>query len=307
MRPPRRQLANLDLNLLRVLIVLGEECHMGRAAERLFVTQPAVSQSLKRLRHHFGEELFVRARHGLEPTAFTEGLLLELRPLMDELTATLEGHRPFNPAELDGPLRVVLSAHVAGELGPRLFDGLSREAPSARLELSHWDAESLDRITKGEAHLGVTVALDETPREIGMARIGEVSFTCYVRPEHPLVRKDMLYPEDLDGAEVARLLLPGWNRGDSQLQRLLRQWQVQVTERFSSDQSGVITEVVRNSDLVFPASSHIDPREVQGLVALPFTVDEELLQFPVYAYWHQRHRRNPLTQWLQATVTELLG
>lgn len=279
---------------------------MGRAADRLFVTQPAVSQSLKRLRHHFGEALFVRARYGLEPTAFTEALLLELRPLMDELTATLEGHRDFDPATFDGQLRVVLSAHVSGELGPRLFEMLAREAPGAQLELSHWDVDSLERLVKGGADLGVTVTLDETPREIGMARVGELSFIGYVRPEHPLAGKGELHPEDLDGAEVARLLLPGWNQGDSRLQQLLRQWKVQVRERFSSDQSGVITEVVRHSDLLFPASSRIDPREVKGLVALPFVADEELLQYPVYAYWHQRNRRNPMTAWLQATLAELL-
>ncbi|MGL1259095.1 LysR family transcriptional regulator [Vibrio parahaemolyticus] len=61
-------LHQLDLNLLKVFIVLAEEQKTVLAAKRLNMTQPAVSRALSRLRQHFNDELFVRTRHGLKPT-----------------------------------------------------------------------------------------------------------------------------------------------------------------------------------------------------------------------------------------------
>ena len=67
--------ATLDLNLLKTLSVLAQENNMRRAAERLFVTQPAVSQALKKLRYHFEDELFIRTPNGMQATSFTDKLV----------------------------------------------------------------------------------------------------------------------------------------------------------------------------------------------------------------------------------------
>ncbi|GAM76858.1 transcriptional regulators [Vibrio ishigakensis] len=56
--------ANLDLNLLRTFLVLSQELNMRKASVRLNVSQPAISQALQRLRHHFDDELFVKVRSG---------------------------------------------------------------------------------------------------------------------------------------------------------------------------------------------------------------------------------------------------
>lgn len=60
----------LDLNLLRTFRVLLQERNARKTAERLFVTQPAISQALQKLRFHLDDELFVKVQGGLEPTPF---------------------------------------------------------------------------------------------------------------------------------------------------------------------------------------------------------------------------------------------
>ena len=92
--------ATLDLNLLKTLSVLAQENNMRRAAERLYVTQPAVSQALKKLRNHFGNELFVRTPTGLQPTSFTNDLMQRLQPILDELSSTLNEGEAFDPGQV---------------------------------------------------------------------------------------------------------------------------------------------------------------------------------------------------------------
>ena len=71
----------LDLNLLRVFDAVMAERNLTRAAERLAMTQPAVSHALKRLREALGEELFVRQAFGMKPTSRAEGLWPEVRQI----------------------------------------------------------------------------------------------------------------------------------------------------------------------------------------------------------------------------------
>src|SRR5258706_8303478 len=86
-----------DLNLLQTLTVLLEERHITRAAERCFLSQPAMSRALERLREAFGDELLIRKGRGYERTARGERLLNELESLLPKLEALLTGEK-FAPA-----------------------------------------------------------------------------------------------------------------------------------------------------------------------------------------------------------------
>ena len=75
----------LDLNLLKVFDAIMDERHISRAAERLCVTQPAVSGMVKRLRQHLDDELFIRTRNGVIPTQRAEELALPIKNLLQQL------------------------------------------------------------------------------------------------------------------------------------------------------------------------------------------------------------------------------
>lgn len=94
--------STLDLNLLRTFIILHQERNMRRAAERLFVSQPAVSKALQRLRDHFEDELFVKTHHGLRATEYANDLAESLAPLLDDISITINGSKAFNPLEMNG-------------------------------------------------------------------------------------------------------------------------------------------------------------------------------------------------------------
>lgn len=86
----------VDLNLLITFLVLYREKSVSGAAAKLFLGQPAVSSALARLRELFGDRLFVRTAHGMQPTSRADYLAQRLAPLLEQMQATL-----FHPPDFD--------------------------------------------------------------------------------------------------------------------------------------------------------------------------------------------------------------
>lgn len=141
--------ANLDLNLLRVLDCLLIERSTTRAAERLNLSQSAVSASLSRLRNHLADPLFERKGQSLAPTSYASGLEVELRELLTRLESALNSGQTFVPAESRLSFRLGASDYFADYLMPRVVNRLQREAPLSRVQLTpldpHDHVNSLER------------------------------------------------------------------------------------------------------------------------------------------------------------------
>ncbi len=100
--------ANLDLNLLRTFIILNQERNMRKASERLFVSQPAISKALQRLRDHFDDELFVKTHHGLRATQKATQLAEAIAPILDDLSSAVNHSSKFSPSQLDGVIKIAI-------------------------------------------------------------------------------------------------------------------------------------------------------------------------------------------------------
>src|ERR1700741_2582055 len=103
-------LRNLDLNLIYPLHALLEECHVTRAAKRSFLSQPAMSRALERLREMFGDPLLVRSGRVYERTVRGERVLRELESLKPRLEAMVRGEE-FDPAQSQERFRVAMTDH----------------------------------------------------------------------------------------------------------------------------------------------------------------------------------------------------
>jgi DNA-binding transcriptional LysR family regulator len=179
-------LATLDLNLLRVFDAVARERHVTRAAQRLNLSQPAVSNALSRLRAALNDELFLRRPGGVEPTELALALAGPVAEVLDRLRETLAVHAPFDPATADRVFTVALSEYAEAVLAPRLLERMTAEAPGCLLAIRHADrtnwAALLDR---GEAELAVGV-LPEPPEIYTRVRLLPEGFLTLMRPGHPL-------------------------------------------------------------------------------------------------------------------------
>lgn len=160
-------LDKFDLNLLVALDALLTEKHVTRAAERLYVSQPAMSAALSRLRVYFDDPLLAKVGSGLELTPRAQELAGQVRDLIYRIRSTLKTEPTFDPLTGEREMRLLMSDYSASIFVPVLTRDLLTSAPRLRCHVEHLAPDSLTKIDHGVADFCITVEqrelLDDDP------------------------------------------------------------------------------------------------------------------------------------------------
>lgn len=151
-------LRQFDLNLLVALDVLLQERNVTRAAQRLYLSQPAMSGMLSRLRQAFGDELLVRVGRGLEPTEFAAGIADRVHECVQGLEELLVLKLPFSPASEIRSFRIAATDYAVLLLFEPLLQRLSRIAPDISVHFVKLDVSAGERIAEAAIDFGVLPA-----------------------------------------------------------------------------------------------------------------------------------------------------
>ena len=184
-------LRSIDLNLLVVLQQLLETRHVTRAAERLHMSQPAVSRALQRLRDTFDDALLVRTTQGFDLSARGEELLPRLQVLLAGISQ-LVAEPVFEPSTAEDVVRFYgLDLEVACFL-PQLMAVLRQEAPRMRLEVRSEPRDHFEFLEQGTVHFTVTGMAPKTAedqyRRLLLSQTGSV---CVMGADNPLAQGEL--------------------------------------------------------------------------------------------------------------------
>jgi DNA-binding transcriptional LysR family regulator len=179
-------LGSLDLNLLRVFDAVARERHVTRAAERLNLSQPAVSKALARLRHALGDELFLRRPGGVEPTAPALTLAGPVADALDKIGEAISAQAPFDPATTERIFTLAFSEYAEAVLAPPLLARMAEEAPHALLAISHADRTNWEALLEGDVAIMAVGVLPEPPALYTRLRLLPEGFCTLMRADHPL-------------------------------------------------------------------------------------------------------------------------
>ena len=150
------RLDNFDLNLLVALDALLTERSVTKAAERLNVTQSAMSASLKRLRQSFGDELLVQSGRNMVPTAIALSLAPQITEGLLRFRSLLSTGTAFDPAKSKRRFRIAASDYIATVLLAPLQRQFESESPGIAMEISLPQEDTADRLAKGDFDLVLT-------------------------------------------------------------------------------------------------------------------------------------------------------
>lgn len=178
---------NLDLNLLRVFVVVAEAGSVTAAAARLYLTQPAVSAALRRLTEAVGAPLFVRVGRGLELTVRGRRLLASAQPHLQGLVAAALSPVAFDARTSERTVRLGLSDMNETWLLPPLLHEVAEQAPRMRLVVMPVQFRTVAQaLGSSSLDLAVTVA-DELPADIRREPLFTGGFVCLFDPRHARV------------------------------------------------------------------------------------------------------------------------
>ncbi len=248
-----RRLIRTDLNLLVALQILLEERNVTRAAERLSVSQPALSKTLQKLRESFDDELFTRTAHGLVPTPRAEVLGKELPALMESVERVL-GSDDFTPETYNGSFKLLLPPILSESLLPGLMAELCEVATGVQVITGDVTPDYQEQLKKGEIDFAAFVAFD-TQRDILAEPIAAIAPRCYMRTDHPLAEKDLGLKEFLAYPHL-RLYLSGLARQNSSMvDDVLGQYGVHRDIRLETTQFASAVGVLTCTDTLLVANA----------------------------------------------------
>jgi LysR family nod box-dependent transcriptional activator len=187
------QFHRFDLNLLIALDVLLREKNITRAAEKVFVSQPAMSAALHRMREYFGDPLLVRVGRDMELSPRGQSLVEPVREALLLIQATLGAQPSFSAATTQREFTLIVSEEAVPGLLPAIVERVSSEAPGIRINVQLMSHTALNRLEYGEVDMCLSLdilrlfevrAYPETLRSVPLR---PVRWICAVDRDHPTI------------------------------------------------------------------------------------------------------------------------
>lgn len=188
---PRIAPHKLDLNLLKVFRAVYETGQTTAAAERLGLTQPAISQALGRLRGLAGDPLFVASRAGMEPTARAHEMARPVARALDDIFTAVERSPRFDPVSAQRRFRIGMLDYGVAALAPAIAREISQRAPGIALDITHVPASAATQLLASEQLDLATGPFQSLQKYFMKRRLFRDDFTVIARKGHPRLRKGL--------------------------------------------------------------------------------------------------------------------
>lgn len=183
-------LAGIDLNLLVAFEALMAERNVTRAAARIGLAQPSMSNALARLRHLFDDPLLVRAAGGMEPTARALALIEPIGRALDGIRTSLGREPPFEPARARAAIRLAASDAIQMAVLPHLVLALQKTAPGVDLRLRPMDRDRVFGDLDAGAYDFALGIFDRLPQRFAGQALFTDRYISLLRAGHPVLDGD---------------------------------------------------------------------------------------------------------------------
>ncbi|HET6538818.1 MAG TPA: LysR family transcriptional regulator [Sphingopyxis sp.] len=289
------RLENLDLNLLRVFSVIYEERSISGAAKVLHVTQPAISNSLQRLRLNFQDPLFVRVGREMRPTSFADSFAVHINDALNSVKAGLILKTDFDPSTAKRTFRFSMNDPAEALFLKPLVDRLLKIAPN----ISHFCQFVSRRNLASEMALGTIDLAIDVPTSSD-SRIMHRDLLCeryigIVRKGHYLAGT---VPSLDDYLKLKHIHVSARRRGLGHVERALAETNHRRTVSVRIRNPSIAADIIRTSDLSMTMPERVARYFNLETFELPFSVPP--LNWRLY--WPARLDEDPANRWLRDQI-----
>jgi DNA-binding transcriptional LysR family regulator len=289
-----------ELTLLYVFNAIMTEGSVTRTANRLGMTQPAVSNAVARMRDLWRDPLFVKNGRQIEPTAFAHSLWEQIRDPIHQLSAAVDASA-FVPVESRRKFRIALTDLSVDLLWSPLLREVSRLAPMVDLYAAPFNqVGAVDQLREASVDLALGPR-GQNDRSLRSSLLFASHFKLVMRKDHPLAGK----PVSMKHFLAARHLLVS-RTGDARdhVDRALQREGLQRRVATTVNHFAVVPELLTHSDLIAVVPERVADstrfRTELWITDSPVSTDPT----PIYLIWHARQDRDPGLIWLRKLVEE---
>lgn len=289
---------NLDLNLLRAFDVIYTERNLTRASKILYISQPAVSNALQRLRDSLGDPLFIRERRGMMPTPFADSFAPAVHSALQLIRSGLGAREEFSPQLSKRMFRVSMNDPAEALFLPSLVKILIDMAPDVSVQSTFVGRHDLaNEMAIGAIDVAIEVPFPVDDRLHFRELVGEY-YVCVVRPEHPLLSTGMTLDDYL---AMEHVHVSARRHGQGHVDRALTEQSLSRNIKVRTRNPGLAAEIVHNSNIAMTVPERFAGYYKLEAIRLPFKVPPVQWQI----YWPVRLEHDPGNMWLRDTIAGL--
>lgn len=295
-------MAHYDLGMVRVFVLVYETGSVTATAEHLFLTQPSVSYTLRKLRTHFADPLFRRRGHTLEPTPVAEDLYPKLKRLLESLDEAMEGAADFHPASSSRRFRLRMTDVGVSGLLPSMARQLREEAPGILLEIETLNlATAAHELRSGQADAVICTALLEGA-DIRRDLLFEQAYAGLRAAGHPRISD----APTLEAYQAEQHVGVTPSSGHTALEHRARELGISRRVVLVVPNFSALPNLLRETELLSYAPSAVADRLAGQSVLETFRLPFEVPVTQVALYTLRRELPSPDLEWLRSTLVTTL-
>ena len=293
--------SQIDLNLLVVLETIYAEGGVSNAAQKLHLTQPAISHALARLRTLFRDSLFVRDGRTLAPTPFTRRLIEPLRASLHALEKTLGKSERFDIGETHAQFTLAMREPAEIVALPSLMRNVALNAPGIDLRVVPIRRRMIEAaLSSGALDLAIDVLLPLSEK-IRRRRIGADPLVVVARKRHPAMRRGFTLATYLKQEHV---MVTSRRKGSSLEDLWLRPRGFRRRIRLRCRNYAAALQVVTETDLVLTIAQRYARSLGAGASHQVLTPPMPFPPLDAYLYWHESADADAGNRWLRGLITQ---
>ncbi|MDN5842934.1 MAG: LysR family transcriptional regulator [Alcaligenaceae bacterium] len=298
-------LKHADLNLLVAFDVLMSECHVTRAAYKMGVSQSSMSLALSKLRTLFSDELLVRSSKGLIRTDRALDLIPKVAEILRRADSLLNEDLPFNPAEIDGVVTMIVIDYIDFVVIPHLMERIQQEAPKLSLHIIGPNPRRLGEIMSGT---DLDMAITYFPAPPNMVRTRPLfkdRMVGIARLDHPLFDAPISLARYCQFGHVAITPAEGADMYNEPIKEAVNRLGVQRHIAISKPTFMGVPFLIGESDLISTMPERIAKRFTNITKIRTFELPFHLEPINVVLMWHDRTHNHPLHRWLRDVIADV--
>lgn len=296
-------LRSVDLNLLTVFDALMDSGKLSLAADRLGMSQPAVSAALQRLRVTFADELFVRSRSGMLPTPRAQALHRDIREALQLVRQAISSESAFDPARAERSFTILGDSFFESAMIGSLLNQLTESAPGIRIETASIAASDPAQALRS---LNADVLLDYdklSSPQLMAEQIGDETLVVIASRQHPRIRRR---PSMKAFLREHHVILTRRHRSNTSLEHALGGVSLDRKIKATVQHFSSMPIIVAQTDCLATVPQRLGTlyEAAFNVRCYPFPMD--VAPIPMWMYWPKVLDGDAAHQWLRARLVEVL-
>jgi len=298
------ELHELDLNLLVVFNQLLVERRVSKVADNLGVSQPAVSNSLAKLRKLLGDELFLRTPKGMEPTPYADQLAESVSYALSMIHSGVNQRTSFEPSSAKCSFTIGMTDIGEIYFLPALIERLRRDAPGVTLStVRNTTVNVRDELEAGKVDIAMGL-LPQLKAGFFQRRLFMQSYVCLMRRGHRLDKRKISLVEF---CAAEHLVVVSAGTGHGKVDELLQRSGIERTVRLTVPHYVSVGHILQGSDLIATVPERLADRLLGPFSLAKVPHPAKLPEIAINVFWHAKYHRSPANRWLRGVLFELFS